>query len=157
MERKMTNFFRVCLGASCVMSCVAYAFPCYLTIVKDNCWTNYDLTVTIANLATKTKLGSVLVPKGKLWGRQQFSCEAGQTLTYEATFQPIIWESQANLAYQAVSFWNLPKAVGAHDLAWNLTACFPKDFSGVPTPPTATSHCSCDTSTIPAPNPTAPH
>lgn len=130
------------------------AFPCYITIVKDSCWTNYDVTVTMSNLQTNTKVASVLVPKGKSWEREQFTCDAAQTLSYVATFQPVIWENQANTLYRAVSFWDLPKTIGAHDLAWNLTACFPRDFSGVPTPPTSAGNCSCDVSHIPEPNPT---
>lgn len=150
----MVIFLRTLLLLTLVISSSVFAFPCYLTVVKDNCWTNYDVTVTMSNLQTNAKVSNVLVPKGKSWERQQFTCDAGQTLTYYATFQPVIWENQANTAYKAVSFWTLPTTIGAHDLAWNLTACFPRDFSSTPTPINATGNCSCDVSDIPEPKPT---
>jgi len=127
------------------------AFTCFLTVVKDNCWLNYDVTVNLSDLPTSKILSTVLVPKGKTWSRQEFSCEPAQTFAYSATFQPIIWQNQANSIYRAKQFWGLPKAIAAGETAWEVKVCYAKDFAETPLPPESNGQCGCDFSTIPAP------
>ena len=129
------------------------AFTCFLTIAKDNCWLNYDVQVNIADLATSKVAASVLVPKGQTWSRQVFSCQPAQTFAYSATFQPIIWQNQANVVYRAQKYWGLPKTIGPNETAWEMKVCYSGDFTETPLPPESTGHCACDFTVIPPPKP----
>jgi hypothetical protein len=138
----------LCL-ASALFSTQALAFPCFLTAVKDNCWTDYDVTITVRDAITDEQLSTVLVPKGKSWVRQPFTCKSGQRLGYAATFQPNIWENDKGKVFYATSFIMLPDQIEAGQKAWDLPVCFPLAFPGVPFPPKAIGNCKCDLKSIP--------
>ncbi len=125
------------------------AFPCFLTLVKDSCWTNYDLVVMVTDPTTEKVLTTVTVPQGTSWGRQQFTCQPGETLALSASFSPLFWETDKGKTYAAQHSWSLPTTITKGDTAWNITVCYPKEFSEVPFPPNASGDCKCDTDHIP--------
>lgn len=126
-----------------------YAFQCYLTLVKDSCWTNYDVKVTAINAKNNTTVTQVEVPKGKSWTRQAFDCEPAMRLMYKATFAPEFWESDQGKVYSAIRYWTLPGEIKKDQSAWDIPVCFPSAFSAVPFPPDATNNCKCDFFSIP--------
>ena len=128
-----------------------WAFTCYITLAKGSCWKQYKLDVTVQDAQTKKTLTTVTVPTGQLWARATFPCETnGQVLSYSAQFSPEFWQSDANQKYYSTKTWSLPTQVKPGDTAWNVSVCFPADFSQVPYPPAASANCACDFSNIPA-------
>jgi hypothetical protein len=125
------------------------AVTCYYTLVKDNCWLKYTISVDVMEAASAKILTTVTVPAQKSWTRVTFPCEKGQKLMYHARFLPSIWESEKGKVYSAKNFWSLPNEINAGDSAWNVSVCYPADFSEVPIPPEATGNCKCDFSVIP--------
>ena len=125
------------------------AFPCYFTLAKDSCWTNYDVKVVVVDAGTDKPIITVDVPKGKSWTRQTFNCQPGQKLMYQASFQPSFWQSEAGKTYMALRYWSLPAEISPKQSAWEIPVCFPQAFSEVPFPPTATGNCKCDFKVIP--------
>ena len=130
-----------------------FAFPCFFTVMKDSCWTNYDVTIAINDIHEEKPMLTVTVPKGKSWVRQQTDCNIGQKLTYSATFSPIIWENQANMVYKVQQIVTLPTAIQPKETAWDLHICFSEAFAKVPMPPSAGANCICNFNTIPAVEP----
>lgn len=132
-----------------LLSSSIWAFPCFFTLAKDNCWINYDVTVVVVDSKSQQPILSVNIPKGKSWVREPFVCQPGQELEYSATFSPVIWEKSEGTVYKALHYWVLPDAPMAQQKAWDIPVCYPSAFSEVPYPPTATGHCRCDFSNIP--------
>ncbi|MCX7117423.1 MAG: hypothetical protein NTW94_05905 [Legionellales bacterium] len=130
-----------------VSSLQIQAFPCYITVVKDSCWTKYDVTVTVSHVGKPVV--SVLVPNGQSWARQTFECEPKEAISFTSTFLPVIWQSDAGKVYSAQHAWALPEAIGQGDRAWNIPICYPADFSEVPLPPDAGQNCKCDMKSVP--------
>jgi hypothetical protein len=143
-------------GSRCVflMLCFLFsmrvmAFPCYMTLVKDNCWTNYNLTVNVIDTSTEKNVITIVVPSGKSWTRSQFECHPEQTFMMMASFSPVFWDADVGKMFAAKRYWSLPEAVTEGTIAWNMNICYSDDFSGVPLPPEASGTCQCDYSTIP--------
>ncbi len=136
---------------SCLLfSSQALAFDCYFTLLKDSCWTNYNVTVTVADGVTGDKLITLTVPKDKSWERKKFTCKAGQILQYTAQFSPVFWQNQQDKVYPAKHNLYLPKTIDkTKEIAWNLPVCFGREFAGIPFPPDAEGSCKCDFTTIP--------
>ncbi len=126
-----------------------YAFPCFLTMVKDNCWINYNVKVKVVDTKNNQQLAEILVPKSQPWSRVSFQCAPGQAFLLKAEFSPVIWQSEAGRMYDSQRYWSLPKHVSAGEVAWNLSMCYAADFAGLPMPPSATNRCKCDFSAIP--------
>ncbi len=126
-----------------------FAFPCFITMVKDSCWLNYNVTIDVKNAATGKSIMQVIIPQGQAWVRQPFACDMGETLSLSATFNPAIWESEQDKVYVGQHYWGLPKAIGKKEAGWNVTVCFPKEFAEVPMPADAAGKCVCDFSSIP--------
>lgn len=135
---------------SLLLSNSLWAITCYYTLVKDNCWSKYTVTVDVMDAPTSKVLTTVVLPPGKSWVRQTFPCDAGAKLMYRAQFSPSIWESDKDQIYYAKNYWSLPNDVNPGDSAWNVSVCYPSDFSQVPFPPEATGTCKCDFDDIPA-------
>lgn len=128
----------------------SWAITCYYTLAKDNCWLKYNVTVEVMDAKTSKVLTKVTVPEGQTYQRVTFPCETnGQKLIYNAQFSPSIWESEKGKIYPARNYWSLPDKVNNGDSAWNVSVCYPKDFSEIPMPPTSTGKCKCDFSIIP--------
>ncbi|MGQ3889381.1 hypothetical protein ACQUW5_10155 [Legionella sp. CNM-1927-20] len=142
---------QILLGLSGILfSSQLLAFQCYLTLVKDTCWTDYAVTVKVLDAQNNdVNLSTLTVPKGQSWGRQPFTCQPNQKLLYQATFEPYIWENQKNTVYNAISYWTLPSAAKPGESAWEIPVCYPKAFSEVPLPPQATNNCVCNFSQVP--------
>ncbi|WP_231861894.1 hypothetical protein [Legionella hackeliae] len=132
-----------------LLSTSSFAFPCFLTLVKDTCWTNYDVQVVVIDANTNDKVVTVKAPKGKAWGRESFNCSPAQRFFYQATYQPVFWQSEVGKVYSSTRYWTLPAAVGPGDTAWNIPICFPSNFASVPFPPDAQGNCKCDWSEVP--------
>jgi len=129
---------------------VSFAVTCFYSFMKDNCWTNYDVTVDVTDAVTGDALVHLTVPSGTSWGRETFACHPSQSLDFKATFTPVIWKNDAGKVYHGKSSWTLPPKVDEGKTAWNLTVCFPSEFSGVPMPPTASGECKCLPEQLPA-------
>ena len=128
------------------------AFSCVMTIAKDNCWSNYDVTITVLDLDTHKNITSIVIPKGKTWTKQQFTCQPHQKLMYYATFLPIIWKDDAGKTYRGHSFWALPHSINPGETAWQLNVCYARDFAETPLPVDSRGNCRCDFSQIPTGN-----
>ena len=113
----------------------AQAFPCFLTMVKDSCWSDYNVTIAAMDATTGKQITSVLIPQGKSWTRVQFT--------------PVFWENDKGKSYAGQRQWTLPEAIKEGDTAWNITMCYPAQFSQVPLPPGANSNCKCNMDEIP--------
>ena len=140
--------FIILLCSLCFFS-YAQAFPCFMTIVKENCWLNYTLNVDVIDADTGKSIMNVVVPQGTAWVRKPFTCQVGEVLSLNAVFDPVIWESQADKVYAGKHYWGLPKEISKGQSGWNVTACFAKDFSEVPLPSDASGGCKCDLKSIP--------
>ena len=140
---------------SCFFACCSsvWSFPCFLTLAKDSCWTDYHVSLDVIDASTLKKIFTLEVPAGTSWGRQQFNCTPAQSLLYITRYSPVFWESDAGKTYPGLRNWTLPDKINPTDLAWTIPVCYPADFSEVPLPPTAKGNCKCDFSNIPAPKP----
>ena len=98
---------------------------------------------------TKKQVTMVEIPKNEFWGRQTFNCEPGQKLMSQAIYDPIFWDSEKGKVYTSKRFLALPTSIKPDDKAWNISVCFPNDFSSVPFPPDANGNCGCDFSKVP--------
>ena len=134
---------------SCCIPIQSHAFVCYVTMVKDNCWTNYNLTVDVTDASSSAVATTIVVPAGQSWGRKQFACNAGQTLALSAQFSPVFWRTDVNKVFPAQRFWRLPDNIESGITGWNVTVCYPKWFADVPMPPGASVNCACNTDNIP--------
>ena len=138
-----------------IMGCVwcfiaeAQAFQCFVTISKDNCWTNYTLKVDVSNAANKKIITSITVPQGSSWTRKKFECQAHDAILFTASFSPVFWEADIAKTYLAKKHWILPASVSHGDVAWHLNLCYPAQFAEVPLPPDANGTCACNTDKIP--------
>ncbi|RUR13270.1 hypothetical protein [Legionella sp. km772] len=135
---------------SLLLSTTSWSFTCYMTLAKDNCWQDYNVSVDIINSSTGGIITTVNIPKGESWARQTFDCEVSEKLMYIARFSPVFWQKDIGKTYPAQRFWSLPAQINPGDSAWNVSVCYPADFSLVPTPPQATNNCQCDFTVIPA-------
>lgn len=127
-----------------------WSFNCFITIVKDTCWTDYNVTVDVLDADNANqKLVTVIVPTGSAWNRQKFSCKPSQKLKFQARFTPVFWKKDAGKVYNGTNYWILPDKPSPDETAWNLTICYPKQFSEVPFPPTGGGNCKCETKKVP--------
>lgn len=137
------------LSAALSFSSAADAYTCFFTLVKDSCWTDYNVTVDVTDASTSKTLFRISVPKGKSWARKKFSCDAAESFDYRASFSPVFWQSDKGKHFSGKRTWTLPQTMKAGDTAWSITVCYPEEFSEVPLPPTANSQCACDMKSIP--------
>lgn len=127
----------------------AFAFDCYITVLKDSCWVkDYEVRVLLTDVKMNRNITEVVIPKGQSWGRSPFVCDARQQLAYSAIFSPTIWEGQENDIYKGLRFWILPDEAAKNETAWNLQVRFPKMFAGVPSPKGALHNCRYDETSV---------
>jgi hypothetical protein len=135
-------------GLALLFPITSIAFECHFTLIKNKCWVeDYEISVVLMGENNK-KISTVTVPKGEVWGRESFSCEPGQRITYSAIFNPTIWKGHENEIYYAKTFWYLPTKPDPKARAWHIQVFFPSAFSDVPLPPKASGNCPYDTSTV---------
>ncbi len=137
------------LSGVCLLS-QAYAFPCYITMVKDSCWSSYNVSVDVIDVATEKVLATMSMPNGKSWDRKEIVCQPKQTVNLQATFSPAFWTKDAGKKYYGKRLWSFPEEIKKGDSAWNMTICYSSDLQGVPFPPDASGQCTCVTKDIPA-------
>lgn len=125
------------------------AFTCFLTLVKDSCWTDYNISVDMGDATTGKPVLTLGVPKGKSYSRQEFTCQPGQVFNYKATFSPIFWQADKGKVFMGKRTWALPHKIAKGDTAWNITICYPDEFAEIPLPPSANGNCKCDTQNLP--------
>ncbi len=128
----------------------ALGFQCYLTMMKDTCWANYDVTIQVLDSVNKKTLATVAIPKGQTWGRQSFDCQANQELLFDATYSPVFWKADEGKTYHGKNAWQLPSSIEKGKIAWDITLCYGDAFYGIPLPPDAMGNCHCDSQGIPA-------
>ena len=143
----MRRFFTMLSGV-CLLT-QAHAFPCYITMIKDTCWSGYDVNVDVIDVATEKVLVTMNMPKGKSWDRKEIVCEPKQTVSLQATFSPTIWAKDEGKKYNGKRFWSFPEEIKKNESAWNMVICYARDIQGVPTPPDASGACACDKQGIP--------
>ncbi len=128
-------------------SIYTFAFPCYLTLIKDDCWQGFDVTFRAFDVTNEEVLVDFSIPPDELWGRRMFECNPKQTFRFEAEFSPVIWQDDAGRKYPGKRYWSTPENINGA-VGWNISVCFSDDFSSVPMPPTAT-RCRCDRTVAP--------
>jgi len=128
----------------------AMAFPCFITMIKDSCWTDYTVTVEVLDSETNAVLTTIVVPKGEPWSRGRFEGKLKQHFMLRATFEPAFWKAEEGKVYYAKRYWKLPDAVKTYTTAVHVTVCYPESFSGVPLPPGAGSTCTCPKQAVPS-------
>lgn len=126
------------------LSSQASAFQCYITLVKDSCWGDYNVKMVVLNAVNNQPLATVEAPKGKQWARQPFNCDPAMKLMYQASFEPTFWENDKGKVYWALRYWFLPGEIKSGQSAWDIPVCFPSAFSAVPFPPKVSGNCKCD-------------
>lgn len=127
----------------------SHAFPCFITVVKDSCWTDYTVRVDVVDFRHNNLITTLVIPASKSFKRYEFVCEPGQTVAFNATFTPSFWEKEAGKVYSSQRSWSFPETIGSGQSAWNMTLCFSGDFLEVPLPPTGSGHCVCDKAHLP--------
>ena len=143
----MYRLFLLLFGACLCLQ--VHAFPCFITLVKDNCWTDYDVDVTVINVLNEKVLATINIPKGESWVRHELVCEPKQTVMFRAVFSPVFWESDAKKVYFAKRYWSFPEKIDKGAGAWNMNICFTQHFAAVPIPPEGSGRCACDMASIP--------
>lgn len=143
----MKTLFKIFLGLGLASN--IYAADCVLTIIKDNCWTNYDINIEFFDAENGQFVARANVPSNQNWGRVKFKCHSSQIFTAKARFSPDIWEGDSKKTYSSVRVWNLPEIAPAGDAAWAINMCYSKDFASIPEPLNA-KNCKCDPKSAPA-------
>ena len=117
------------------------AFTCYVTLMKGDCWKNYDVTIDVKNNTSEETITIDTLKKDNMWLRKKFECKPAQSLGFRATFKPKIWKNSTDKDYRRKSFIYLPKTIEQGASAWEVPVCFSSDFTEVPIPPEATGNC----------------
>lgn len=126
----------------------AYSIDCYFTVLKDNCWLNYDAKIDIIDNALDRAVVVVDIPKGEGWKRVRMKCEPKQSFRFLVSYSPEFWKGQEGKKYAGKRRISLPLTVKKNEVAWNIPLCYTTDFIGVPIPPTADRACVCDWSKV---------
>lgn len=137
------------MAAMAVPAVVSASYPCFFTFVKDSCWTDYDVNVSVVDASNNKHVVTVSIPKGKSWARKKTRCNGGESFDYAATFSPVFWQSDEGRQFRGKRTWTLPQHMSKGDTAWDITVCYPEQFAEVPLPPTAGANCKCDFQSIP--------
>lgn len=125
-------------------SMTVWSFDCYFTLVKDNCWTKYSVSVEVIDANTTKPIVTVAIPAGETWVREQFACHPRQKIAYKARYSPEIWQGDANKTFSGQKFLELPDTITPDQKAWNISICYPKQFLSVPLPPDVAGNCTCE-------------
>src|SRR3990167_581840 len=122
------------------------AATCYVDVVKDTCWTNYNLALTVINTESGSAIASITVTQGIPWVRVKFPCTHNQTLGFQARYSPVIWQGTENQVYSGQNYWQLSSSTTD---AQYTALCFGRDFSEVTFPVTGDGKCQCNMQNIP--------
>ena len=89
----------------------AMAFPCFVTMAKDSCWTDYAVTVEVLDAETDNVLTTIVIPKGESWSRGRFDAKPKHHFMFRAKFEPAFWKAEEGKQYYAKHYWILPDVV----------------------------------------------
>lgn len=142
----MKKFFLCCLVWLPLSAWAASSYPCTIRLMKSNCWTNYSVSVVAIDTNTQKPLGPpVLLPKGTTSITTAIpGCQPFESISFQATFSPAVWEGAENTVYPSNNFWQTPGRLPPKASQWTASVCFSNDFSSVPEPLDATGNCQCD-------------
>ena len=143
MKKLLMLLFGVCFLTQ------AHAFPCYITMVKDSCWSKYNVNVDVVDVFTNKVMASMSIPEGKSWDRKEIVCQPKQTVFLKAAYSPSFWAKDAGRIYYGKRNLSFPEEIKKGDAAWNMTFCFASDFQEVSLPPDSSGQCICDVKGIP--------
>lgn len=127
----------------------SFAVTCYVTFIKDQCYADYNVHLSINDSHSKRSLVELDLPQSKFWIRQAFDCQPNQVVTIASSFTPAIWEADAGKQFFGTHFTQFPDIEPPQGTIWAMDVCFPSQFSKVPSPPKITGTCGCDKTSIP--------
>lgn len=131
------------LGVAPVVN--THAFQCYITVMKGNCWKNFNVKIDVIDDETQQHVVPTIdLNKETMWQRKPFECQPRQAFNYLASYTPPIWQDNQGKQYPSKRIWYMPEKIKPKVGAWEIPLCFPTDFSSVPLPPNADDLCTCD-------------
>jgi hypothetical protein len=149
-KRELVRLFKtICFMGLISLSFQIHAVECYITLIKDQCWKDYQVHLNIIDMSTHTNQLEIDLPKGEMWTRKKFDCQPGQIFNKSASFSPAIWQGDEQKEFASSAKINLPPSAPKEGAIWSIDICFPEGFSKVPTPVKDVGHCGCDKTNIP--------
>ncbi len=111
------------------------AYQCALTVTKDVCWKDYQITVYLKTYANKKNKPKKLftIGKNKMKVKKKFACHPKQKVAFSVSVSPAIWTGSDKDRYKSKSVWLTPENI-EDDATWELSLCLSKDFKAVPMP-----------------------
>ena len=138
-------FSATLMSLSLCITSQAFAFKCYITLMKSQCWNKHKVNFRVMdNLTEQNILEGIHLDDGKMWVRKEFECNTVQGLVPKVRFTPHLWDSEKDREFSTKRVWFLPLTIEKNAQAWNVPICFPTDFASVPIPPTADRECTCE-------------
>ena len=138
------------MGAGLVKVFASGDFPCYVQLVKTNCWKDFEITVQPIDVISQQKTGEPIILGKEVFEKVvPVACKPGQPISFTGAFSPPTWEGTENKHYVARHFWMPPDSLPKNADKWVISVCFAEDFTSVPLPPSATSVCECKFSELP--------
>lgn len=125
-----------------------FSVNCVATIVKDSCWKDFQVDVSIYDSITNSLLTTITVPKDKSWARGLFSCQPNQVFRILGVYSPSIFENENTQVYMKRNI-TLPSIAPKIGVEWAFNICFGVDFAKLPLPPTSLGNCQCQFDQIP--------
>ena len=117
--------------------------------MKNNCWTDYNLSVQTYDASTEKPVGNpIVLNKGTSDLTVPIPCSPRQTLSFKATYSPPVWANEQNVSYSTMNFWQAPPQLPKGATQWIISLCFANDFTSVPLPLQATAQCVCNFDTL---------
>ena len=117
---------------------------CYLEFVKSDCWNDYKVELKLLDALTLKEQQNFNISMNTQSIKVPFACSANQQLSFQASFNPPIWEDQIDTWYQSNKIYNVPSDIDSSPNIWTVEVCFATDFNGVPLPPhNSMGSCSC--------------
>lgn len=117
---------------------------CYLEFAKAACWNNYKVELKLLDALTLQEQQHFNLSMNSQSIKVPFTCRANEQITFQASFEPPIWDQQVNSWYKAKKVYNVPPDVASDGNIWTVDLCFASDFNGVSLPPqNPMGSCSC--------------
>src|SRR5680860_214624 len=127
------NFLRVfIILVTIVMTASVQAATCFITLIKDSCWLNYNVTFSTFDAEQDKELATLTIPAASAWARKSFECTLSQRLKFQAQFTPTFWDSGVGKIYNSKTHKTLPAVMKPGERAWHITVYYPRDFSEIP-------------------------
>ncbi|MEE9452204.1 MAG: hypothetical protein V3V61_05545 [Gammaproteobacteria bacterium] len=135
------------LAGICLFSWTTLAWAqtssCYVKFMKAQCWTEQRVTLHFIEAIEFEGKDKITLPANKFSVRHKFKCDDYDTITFATNFAPPIWEGEEDSWYQSKQVFAVPKDQPT-DEDWEISLCFPYDFSSVPDiPDSDLQACQC--------------